>query len=235
MLFERNLYVSILKLSQNAEILIDDLKINAKLPLETIFAALTKLHLEEILNLSSKSVEMQTQGRLKLAVKALQLGADITQVSEALCWQEFEEMATIALAGNGFTVAKNVRFKHGDRRFEIDAVGCKKPLVVCIDCKHWQKAMAPSTIKTVVEAQSKRTQALAEALPNGSLNLDCAKWSQAKFVPAVLSLVASQQKFYHNVPIVSVLQIQDFIHQLPLYIDQLQMYPKTFQHLTDNL
>ena len=119
--------------------------------------------------LKGDRVEVDSESRLKIAVKAASLGADIQNISDMLCWQEFEEIAAIALKINGYTVKKNVRFKHGGRRYEIDVVGCRKPLVVCIDCKRWQHAIAASALRKIVEEQSQRTDALADTLPNAQI------------------------------------------------------------------
>ena len=108
---------------------------------------LAKLQNEGLIYLKQDSVEVESNGRLKLAVKAVSLGADVEHISNLLCWQEFEEITAFALKNNGYIVSNNVRFKNATRRWEIDVVGCKKPLVVCIDCKHWQHAIAPSALK----------------------------------------------------------------------------------------
>jgi hypothetical protein len=76
-----------------------------------------------------------------------------------------------------------------------------------------------------------RTRALAESLPNVSLELECAKWDKAKFVPAILTLVPVSFKFYDKVPIVPVLQLQDFLSQLPAYTESLKYFSKEFNHL----
>ena len=177
---------------------------------------------------------MDSSSRLKLAVKAASLGADIEHISDLLCWQEFEEIAAIALKNNGYIVKNNVRFKHEGKRWEIDVVGCKKPLVICIDCKHWQRAISPSALKKIVDLQAQRTQALADTLPSITTKLDCVKWEKAKFIPAVLSLIPSAYKFYEKVPVVPVLQLQDFICQLPAYTETLKFFPKTFKTLSHN-
>ena len=76
--------------------------------------------------------------------------------------------------------------------------------------------------------------ALANSLPNINLRIECAKWEKAKFIPAVLSLIPSEFKFYQKVPVVPVLQLQDFICQLPAYAESLKFFPKTFNCLSHN-
>ncbi|MEM3577420.1 MAG: restriction endonuclease [Candidatus Bathyarchaeia archaeon] len=171
-------------------------------------------------------VEADGTQRLKLAVKALSLGADIETVSAFLQWREFEEIAATALERNGYSVSKNIHFSYAGRRWEMDVVGCRKPIVLCIDCKHWHRAISPSALKTVVAEQTQRTWAFAEALPTLAGKVECAMWDSACLVPTVLSLVAGKFKFYDNVPIVPVLQLQDFINQLPAYVESLRHFKK---------
>jgi hypothetical protein len=218
-------------LTEKSSTLIKYIKDDAKLPSETTYMLLEKLQSEDLLNLSSEVVEVSVNDRLKLAVKAVSLGADIQQVSDLLCWQEFEEITAMALRNNGFVVYKNVRFKTANRKWEIDIVGCKRPLVVCIDCKHWGHAISPSILGKIAEAQSERAKALTDTLPHPKLQLECTKWQNAHFTPAILSLIQSNSKFYNNIPIVPILQLQDFLNQLPAYMYQLKTYPKTFEHI----
>jgi Holliday junction resolvase-like predicted endonuclease len=231
MAVERNLIMSLLKLTKDGPVLFESINKDARIASDIARKLLEKLQNEDIIYLKHNTIEADSSNRLKLAVKAASLGADVEHVSDLLRWQEFEEIAAIALKNNGYIVAKNVRFKHAGRKWEIDVVGCKKPLVTCIDCKHWHHGMSPSALKKIVEAQVERTRAIAESLPNISLDIECAKWDKAKFIPAVLALIPSSFKFYDSVPIVPVLQLQDFLSQLPCYTDSLKYFSKEFDHL----
>jgi hypothetical protein len=171
-------------------------------------------------------VEADSLQRLKLAVRTIELGADIENVSSFLHWKEFEGMAAIAFEHNGYRVKSNLRFRHAGRRWEIDIVGFKQPIAVCMDCKHWHHGMSPSVLRRIVEEQAQRTFALVESLPNPAVKAEFVSWDYVKFMPAVLSLVAGSFKFYDDVPIIPVLQLQDFLSQLPAYADSLKHYTK---------
>ena len=231
MVVELNLLISLLKLSENGSVLIESVKRDARIPADVTEKLLRNLQNQGLVYLKGDMVEADTFSRLKLAVKAVSLGGDVESVSSLLCWQEFEEIAALALRNNGYTVAKNVRFNHAGRKWEIDVVGCKKPMVVCIDCKHYHHGMSPSAMQKIAEAQAQRTKALADTLPNVKIKLDCGSWNKAKFVPAILSLLPSRAKFYDEVPIVPVLQLQDFISQLPAQVEVLAYFQKEFSHL----
>lgn len=231
---ECNLLISILKLTQNSPVLIENVNREARIPSETSRKLLQKLQSEGLIYVKEGSIEVESHGRLKLAVKAASLGADVERISNLLCWQEFEEITAFALKSNGYGVSNNVRFKNSARRWEIDVVGCKKPLVICIDCKHWQHAIAPSALRKIVDSQVERTKAFADSLPNPSLKLECSHWSEAKFLPTILSLIPSSFKFYDEVPIVPILQLQDFLNQLPCYAESMKVFRKNFNSLSHN-
>jgi Holliday junction resolvase-like predicted endonuclease len=231
MAIECNLLISLLKLTKNGSVLIKDVNKDSRIASDVVRKLLEKLQNEGLVYLKDDFVETDGTNRLRLAVKAASLGADIENVSAFLSWQEFEAMAALALERNGYTVAKNVRFKSAERRWEIDVVGCMKPLVLCVDCKHWKRRLKPSALSRIVEAQEERARALADMLPSVKLKLKCVKWESAKFVPVILSLIPSGSKFYDDVPVVSVLQLQDFLIQLPAYAASLKYFAKDFGHL----
>jgi Holliday junction resolvase-like predicted endonuclease len=230
-LIERNLLISLLKLTKDGDVLIKDVNKDSRIAVDIVRNLLEKLQNEGLVYLDRDLVEVNGANRLRLAVKAASLGADIEHVSAFLRWQEFEDMAALALERNGYVVTKNVRFKHAGRRWEIDVVGCRKPLVLCVDCKHWQRGLKPSALRRIVEAQLERAQALADTLPSASLKVECVKWSKTKFVPVILSLIPSSAKFYDDVPVVPVLQLQDFLIQLPAQVESLTYFVKEFSHL----
>ncbi len=231
-MIERNLIISILKLTKNRVVLIEDVKKSSKLPSDELARLLEKLQNEELLILNPISVDVDSEKRLKLAVKAIALGADVEAVSNLLGWQEFESIAAEAFMQSGYTVVQNFRFKHVGRRWEIDVVGCRKPLVVCVDCKDFHHGLSPSAMRRIVEAQAERTRALADELPALSKKLDCASWSGAKFIPTVMVLMPSRVKYYEDVPIVSVLQLRDFLTSLPAEVESLKYFRREFAHLS---
>lgn len=231
MVIERNLLISLLKLTNVGSVLIKNVNEDSKIASGIVRKLLEKLQNDGALYLNGDFVEVNSDGRLRLAVKAASLGADIEHISGFLRWQEFENIAALAMERNGYVVTKNLRFKHAGRRWEIDVVGCRKPLVLCVDCKHWQRGLKPSALRRVVEAQLERVQALSDTLPSVSLKVECVKWDKAKFLPVILSLVPSSFKFYDDVPVVPVLQLQDFLMQLPAQVESLTYFIKGFSHL----
>ena len=223
---ERELIISILKLTKNRPIGIELVRKDAKIPSAIAEDLIIKLQNDGLLYLQNKLIEVNSLKRLKLAVHAIELGGDVERVSGFLDWKEFENIAAIAFERNGYSVARNLRFKHAGRRWEMDIIACKKPIVACVDCKHWHHGMYPSAIRRAVKEQVERTCALAESMPKLTEKIDCASWNRVKLLPAVLSLTAVRSKFYNKVPIVPVLQLQDFLNQLPAYVDSLKHFSK---------
>mgnify|MGYP001037251724 CR=1 FL=1 len=223
---ERNLIIAILKLTKVGPVSHELTNKETTVASEIAQKLLRKLQSDGLIYVKKGAVEADSLQRLKLAIKAVNLGADLERVGGFLCWQEFENMAAFALAQKDYTIEKNLRFKHAGRRWEIDIVGCRKPIAVCIDCKHWHHGMYSSVLKKIVEEQIERTCALAEFLPSLSGKVACACWNKVKLVPAILLLVAGRFKFYDNVPLIPVLQLQDFLNHLPAYADSLRHFTK---------
>ena len=231
MVVERDLLISLLKLTKDGPVLVETVNNDAKIASDIVIKLLESLQKQGLVHLKNGFLKVDSDGRLMLAAKSLAMGADIERVSAFFSWQEFEEIATLALEKNGYAAVKNVRFKNEGKRWEIDAVGCRKPLVLCVDCKHWRRGLKQSMLRRIVDAQVKRTRALLNTLPAVSLKLECTKWKKAKFVPVILSLIPSNLKFYRDVPVVPILQLQDFLIQLPVQIESLKYFTKNFSHL----
>lgn len=224
MTIERNIAITILKLTKNGPVEQQLINIEAKTPEANVRELLEKLQNGGLIYLHNGIIDANVTQRLRLAVYAMNLGADLEQTSSFLQWQEFEGMAAFALEQNEYSVLKNLRFKHGGRKWEIDIVGCKESFVICIDCKHWHHGLSPSTLKRIVKEQIERTEALVKSLPDPTIKVKFTSGYKAKLIPVILSLTTGAMKFHDNVPIVPVLQLQDFLDQLPLYADSLKNF-----------
>jgi len=231
---ERKLIISILNLTQNGSVSYELIKKDANIPSQICQELLKKLQKDGLLYLQNNSVQTNNMQRLKLAVNAIRLGSDPELTSSFLKWNEFEDIATVIFEQNGYSVKKNLRFKHGGHRWEIDVIGCKKPIAVCVDCKRWQHGLTPSALRKVVAEQVERTKALVESLPNPAVKIEFVKWQTGIFVPAVLSLRESRLKFYDDVPVIPVMRFQDFISQLPAYINEVKHFKKGLTRYLNN-
>ena len=217
MTVERNLLISILKLTKTGPVQRELVSRDARVPVQVADDILKKLLDTGLIRYKDGLVEMSSSQRARMAVRAFELGSDPQRVCGVLDWNEFEEIAAKAFEASNFMVKRRFRFKWAGRRWEVDVLGCKEPLVACVDCKHWRRGWRRSAIMKAVEAQVERTKMLAEALPSLHEKAGLVDWKKATFVPMVLSLVPSPFKFYNNVPIVPVFQLPNFLNELPAY------------------
>jgi hypothetical protein len=168
--------------------------------------------------------------RVAIAIRAVQVGADFERACRWLSWREFESIAAEAFVANDYRVARNFRFRQAQRRWEIDILGFKKPFIICIDCKHWKRWGRSATMKSVT-SQIKRTEALADASHIYLEKAGIKEWETAILVPTVLSLMTGPDKFYDQVPIVPIFQLQDFITELPSEIHLLKCFRRKLSKL----
>lgn len=209
--------MSILKLTKNRSATHEALKNDLRFPRDVVLDLLKTLQNEGLIYVSDDMIRATDMQRFELAVRALKKDVDIEKLTALLHWREFEAMAALAFEHNGYSVLKNLHFKHNGRRYEVDIVGWKNSSAVCVDCKHWHHAIGRSTLERVVEKQVERVRALSSSLPNPKIKIECSSTNSLRLMPVVLSLITDKSKFCRGVPIVSILQLQDFLNQLPVY------------------
>lgn len=223
MTIERTVLISLLKLTQEGPISRGLVSKNARVPVQIADEMLEKISGEGLIQLSDKAVEASVSQRVKIAIRAIKLGADFERTCRALRWDEFENVTATAFLANNFTVTRGFRFKGGGRRWEVDVIGCREPIVACVDCKHWLRGWGKSASVRAVEAQIERTEALAKVLPTHQ-ELGLTDWRKATLIPVILSLVPAPLKFYKNTPVVPILQLQSFLNELPAHVNTLKHF-----------
>jgi len=232
---EKDVIASLLRLTKTGPVQEQLLRKDARVSVQVMEKALRKLSEEGFIRQQRGFVEPSPNQRVSVAVQAIKLGADFEQICKLLEWTEFESIAAQTFQVNGFRVLKNFRFKHAARRWEIDVLGCKEPLVVCVDCKHWRRGWSKAAMIKAVETQVERTRNFAETLSHSYHRTKLAEWKTATVIPIVLSLVSGSFKFHNNVPIVPVLQLQDFINELPLEVSSLTHFKKKIVKIEEKL
>jgi hypothetical protein len=221
---ERNFLVSVLKLTKDEPVAKDRVAKDAGIPVQVASKLLKKFCETDLIQCSDKEIEASSNQRVKIAIHAIKSGADLENTCRFLEWIEFENFAAKAFEANNFAVKKRFRFKWAGRKWEIDILGYREHLVTCIDCKHWTRGWRKSAITKAVEAQALRTKVFVEALPSLKKKIGLTKWTQATLIPVVLSLVPGPLKFYKEVPVVPILQLQNFIDELPAHIASLRHF-----------
>jgi Holliday junction resolvase-like predicted endonuclease len=217
-MIERRVLVSLLKLTRHGPVQRELLIKDARIPKQIASKMLERFCASGFCQLRRGVIDTTSTQRVKVAVHAIKLGADFEHICGFLQWKEFETLASEAFKANYYKVTLNFRFKHVGKRWEIDLLAFKEPLIVCVDCKHWHHGWSRAAIIRAVEAQTKRAKALANAFPTVYKRIRIDTWNQALFVPAILSLIQGPFKFYNKVPIVPVLQLQNFLNELPAHV-----------------
>jgi Holliday junction resolvase-like predicted endonuclease len=218
-------------LSSTGKVSFENLQKDAKMCNAVITQLLHKLQSQKRIYLDADGITINEEQRLNLATQAVALGVDPQRVSNLLKWQEFEHVCALTLENNNYETLRNLRFTHSNRRFEIDIIGCKRPLVLCIDCKQWRHGLQGSRAETIITAQLARTMALADTLPNPAIKIECTKWSNAYFIPVVLSLTQNTKKLLKGIPIVPVLQLQNFLQEVWAHMEELAVISKKYAKL----
>ncbi|MFB0500847.1 MAG: hypothetical protein ACETVP_00075, partial [Candidatus Bathyarchaeia archaeon] len=166
MAVERDILISILKLTKSGPIAKELVVRDANVPAQVTDKLLKKFRGAELIKWKDKTIEASSNQRAKIAIHAIKSGADFERVCRVLEWIEFENLAATAFEANNFAVKRRFRFKWAKRRWEIDVLGCREPLIACVDCKHWSHGWRGAAIRKAAEAQALRTKVLAEALPS---------------------------------------------------------------------
>ena len=148
--------------------------------------------------------------RLQTALFAINLGADLEDVSEYLNWKDFESLTGIILEEKDFAVTKNLILTKP--RMEIDVIGKKMDIALLIDCKHW-KNMSKSALDEIVKKQIERVKHFVSTENMSAL-------------PVIVTLHQETIQFVGNVPIVPIMKLSSFLDEFVGNLDSLKSIEK---------
>jgi len=225
---ERDVLASALKLTKEHSAKIGEIGLDARVAAQIVYRILKRNSETEIVGLQGRTVVMNGEQRIRAAIRIVELGGDLERVSRLLEWDEFEDVSALAFENNSFSVKKHYRFKSLGKRWEIDILALKNPIVVSVDCKHWQKGWRGSSVAKIASSHIARTQALSEASPLLREKIGIQRWKEARFVPVILSLTPSDLKFHEEVPIVPILQVRSFLEGMPAYLYSLKHFSQVY-------
>jgi len=127
---------------------------------------------------------------------------DLEMVSEEVIWQNFERLAAFIFEKNDFSVAVNTVKTYQKKRRQYDVIARRSNETFLIECKKWAgNRYRLSALKKAVEQHHERTM-----FYNTIMNEDA--------VPLVVTLVEEEIQLYAGVPLVPVLRLNAFIHEL---------------------
>jgi len=216
-----NVLISLLKLTASGSVAEEAVAMDANVPVHVANNVLRGLREIGLIEYGNEQIELSSNQRVKVAIHALNHGTDIERVCKVLEWKEFENFAATAFEANNFAVKRNFRFKASGRRWEIDVVAFSEPIVVCVDCKRWRRGWGNSAITKVAAAQAQRTEALAKAPHPLQRKIGLDGWKQVTLFPVIISLFPGPVKFYSKVPVVPILQLQNFLDEFQGHMNEL--------------
>jgi len=98
---------------------------------------------------------------LDLVITAVRQGVPEKTLVKYIDWRVFEEFAARALAEAGYETYRNISVRARGVSFELDVIGVKEPLVLVVECKHWQpKYTSPSRLREIVSQHLARLNKL---------------------------------------------------------------------------
>ena len=226
--------ISLLKHTNSGPVAEEAVALEANVPVQVANKVLMGLREIGLIEVENELIELSSNQRVKLAIHAINHGTDIEKVCKVLEWKEFENFAATAFETNNFAVKRRFRFKASGRRWEIDVVAYSEPIIVCVDCKRWRRGWGNSAITKVAAAQAQRTEALAKNLQGIQGKIGLNDWRQATVFPVILSLFPGPVKFYGRVPVVPILQLQNFLDEFQGHMTELRhFYAKLGPKLPD--
>ncbi len=152
--------------------------------------------------------------RIALVEFLLSHGFTVENLASLLTWRDFEAFSEEVFTKHGYSSLRNFRFSQGKRRFEVDLLALKKPLLLCVECKHYRRPRTTMLSKQIIERHMERVKALAESMPSLTLDLGVSGWGRVKVLPLIITL--TQEGMYRRVPIVPVFKLNAFLLELDL-------------------
>jgi Holliday junction resolvase-like predicted endonuclease len=224
MTIKNNVLISLLKLTKTSSVAEEAVAMDANVPVHATNNVLRGLHKVGLVECENEKIEVSSNQRIKLAIHAINVGTDIERVCKVLEWKEFENFTATAFETNNFAVKRRFRFKASGRRWEIDVLAYSESIVVCVDCKCWRRGWGNSAITKVAAAQAQRTQVLAKSPYSLQRRIGLYGYKEALLIPVILSLFPGLVKFYNKVPVVPILQLQNFLDEFHGHISELKHF-----------
>ena len=212
---------SILVKTQSGEATLDEVREHVNITSELFDQTVEAMADDGVITLDGDTIKLSTEQRVRLAVMAVELGADFQTVSGSLGWLEFEELVAHVFEENGFAVQRRYRFMAEGRRWEMDVLASRYPYIVCAECKHYTRGMGNSAARNIVETHLEKTEVFSRYLPGQAKKIGVHRWRDAVVVPVTLTLSPTKMRIYRRVPSVSVLALTSFLASFEGYMERM--------------
>ncbi|MFX1563904.1 MAG: restriction endonuclease [Promethearchaeota archaeon] len=170
--------------------------------------------------------------KVQIAMQAIRLGQPERKILDSLTWQEFEEFVSAIFDRHGFFIHHRYRFTIS-RKYEIDVIASRKPVLFFVDCKHYGIRKGKSSVlRNAVEDQLERTKVLATHFAAHQAKLNCLKWDKVILLPLLVTMLHEDLIYHEKIPIVPAAKLNAFILDYHKALDELRIvYPSsTRQH-----
>ncbi|MEM2740253.1 MAG: hypothetical protein QXQ29_05590 [Candidatus Bathyarchaeia archaeon] len=147
--------------------------------------------------------------RFKIFIFLAKHSQSLEDAASLLRWREFEYFTSMILSSLGFDTVSNYRFRSFGRRWEIDVLGFREPIVVAVDCKHMRRGYR-SILGRVVDKHKARVEAFAPTVRYGFRRV-VEGWETIRIVPVIVTLRRSGCTIVEGFPIVYVSALRDFL------------------------
>jgi Restriction endonuclease len=138
------------------------------------------------------------------AYALLKLEKGVEEVSRMLDWRDFERLSAALMRSAGYSVDFDVTLRKP--RAQIDIVAYGTSMILCVDCKHWQRKLARSALAKIAEDQLRRS-ALLRARED----------DPRPILSVILTLSEPEGTFVQGVPVVPVRTLSSFLGSLEAY------------------
>ena len=185
------------------------------------------------------------------------LSYDIKQMAERLLdFQGFERLIKEIISKVGYYAITNFRFtdhsefvkETSQERYEIDIVGLKRNNILIIDAKEWHRRSPFGGLNKAANLQHQRGVALTKnpqqfhsllkiLLTSPSrMKSHIQKYFPLKLFPIMVTLENNNIRLNENqVPLVSILQLNSFLNELPNSLDYYKHISITKRILNENI
>ncbi|MEM2504974.1 MAG: hypothetical protein QXV76_04975 [Candidatus Bathyarchaeia archaeon] len=184
-----------------------------RIPVDDIPILLESLY--EITELDS--LDDIDSSRFRVFLFLARYSQSLEDTASLLKWREFELFTSMILDSLGFDTFSNYRFKSLGRRWEIDVLGFRKPIIVAVDCKHMKRGYR-SILSEAIDRHRARVEALA-LIVRHSFRRIIDGWDSIKLIPVIVTLRRSGYTIVEGFPIVHISALNDFLDSaLPIMV-----------------
>ena len=221
---QRDILIALLENTQKKPVNSRTLREMIRVTDEAYDTYMTHLESSGLIDEELGNITASLNQRLELAIKAVQAGGDLERVSRALGWLEFEEIVARIFEENGYDVKRRFRFQADGRRWEIDILATRRPLIVCAECKHWAKGLGNTTARRIAEIHLEKVETLSRSVGGLQGRMGIEGWGQATMIPMALSLQPARERIYRRIPVVSVYGLPGFLSEFEAQMDWLASF-----------